>query len=777
VANKRRASGPVRKRPASKRPWFRRVLLAVLTLGVVGALLGALLVVILYKAIEIPNPNKDFQTQTTHVYYADKKTEIGQFAKQKRDVIAYAEMPQFVKDGVVAAEDRTFWTNPGVDIKGIIRAALSNAKGGSQQGASTITQQYVKILYLTSERSYKRKVKEAVVARKLSKQQSKDQILEGYLNTIYFGRGAYGIEAAAEIWFGVPAKELNLRQSVALASVINNPTQFDPANGEANAAAMLSRMKHVLAGMVEMGKITRAEADEAGAELPKFHKGAATPSLGGQRGHALILVKKELVRLGIASEAQIDGGGLKVYTTLSRKVMKADQDAIDAIRPDGVPQLHTAIANVEPGTGALRGFYGGQDYLKSQVNWSLAGDKVGSSFKPFALAAGLEAGYSLKDTFDGDSPYYYNGEGTGAYVSNEDAGHDWGPVNLIKATEKSINSAFADLTMSIPDGPDKIRNTAYALGIPKASATNSVNNMYQSPGLDAVSGIALGSATIAPVNMANAYASIANEGEAAKLYVIDKVVDRDGKVVYKHRTKTQEAIGSDVAADVTYAMQQVVKSGTGTAAGAIGRPAAGKTGTATSEDPKGGHDFTSSAWFVGFTPQLSTAVMYNRTGDRGEPLPLAGYISSEFGGHYPAMTWAAAMRQALEGEPVESFPPPAYVDGDAPESGHAPKPTKTPTCKGDQKPSKDDCVAPKPTKTATATASATPSKSASATPTATPPTEKTCAEKPDQPKCQTATPTPTVDCALFPTDPSCPTTPPGPGNKASAQPRVYATKD
>ncbi|MDO7868193.1 transglycosylase domain-containing protein [Nocardioides jiangxiensis] len=707
-----------RSTPSASR--LRRLVKPVLIIGVVLALLGVLLVAVLYKSIDVPNPNKDFETETTHVYYRGGKQEVGQFALQKRDRIPYSEMPQVVKDAVVAAEDRTFWTNGGIDLKGILRAALSNAKGNDTQGASTITQQYVKILYLSSEHSYKRKIKEAIVAKKINREMSKQEVLEGYLNTIYFGRGAYGIQAASASWFHEDAKDLNLRQGVMLASILNNPTLYNPDNGKANAAALLERMNRVLNGMVSMGKITRIEADEAGKQLPHFTANRSGSVFSGQRGHAMSLVKSELLRLGVATESEIDGGGLKVYTTLDKKVMKADEDAINEIRPKGLDQLHTAIANVEPGTGALRGFYGGQDYLKSQLNWALAGDKVGSSFKPFALAAGLEAGYSLKDTFDGNSPYYYNGQGTGAFVSNEDAGHDWGPVNLIKATEQSINSAFADLTMSIPDGPDKIRNTAYALGIPKATDKNSVNNMYKSPGLDAVSGIALGSATIAPVNMANAYASIANKGQAAKLYVIDKVVDRDGKVLYKHRTQTHEAIREDVAADVTYAMQQVIKSGTGTAAGALGRPAAGKTGTATSEDPNGGHDFTSSAWFVGFTPQLSTAVMYNRTGDRGQPLPLAGYISSEFGGHYPAMTWAAAMREALDGEPVLPLPPPAYVDGDAPESGHAPKPNKAPTCKSGQKPSVDDCVAPAKTATATATAKASKTATASPTPTQSP---------------------------------------------------------
>ena len=756
------AQGKRSTRTPSRGGRLRRLVKPLLVLGVVLALLGVLTVTVLYKAIDVPSPNAAFQTQTTHVYYQGGKQEVGQFAQQKRDSIPFAEMPEVIKDAVVAAEDRTFWTNPGIDVKGILRAAFSNARGNDTQGASTITQQYVKILYLTQEHSYKRKIKEAVVARKVAKESSKEQVLEGYLNTIYFGRGAYGIQAASVTWFGKDAKDLKLGEAAVLASVINNPTLYDPANGEHNKQSLINRVHHVLDGMVEMGKITANEADRAGAKLPRFAKGRSESVFAGQRGHAMALVKSEVLKLGIATESEIDGGGLRIYTTLSKKVMKADEDAIKAIRPDGLKQLHAAIANVEPGTGALRGFYGGQDYLKSQLNWALAGDKVGSSFKPFALAAGLEAGYSLKDTFDGNSPYYYNGQGTGPYVVNEDAGHDWGPVNLTKATEQSINSAFADLTMSIPDGPDKIRDTAYRMGIPKFAERGSVNNMYKSPGLEANSGIALGQATIAPVNMANAYATFANEGQAAKLYLIDKVVDRDGNVLYKHRTKTTEAIDADISADVTYAMQQVIKSGTGTRAAAIGRPAAGKTGTATSEDPDGGKDFTSSAWFVGFTPQLSTAVMYNRTGDRGQPLPLAGYISSEFGGYYPAMTWAQAMRDALEGEPVESLPPPAYVDGDAPESGHAPAPTKTPkpSCKED--PKQKRCKTAKPTQSPspTKTVTATPTVSTSPTQKNTPPPKDPCNDLFPPASC-TPTPEPTDTTTSGAADP------PGNGNNGT----------
>src|SRR6185312_3065512 len=216
--------------------------------------------VYLYKTTSIPDPNQDFQTQSSFVYYSDGKTEVGQYATQNRQIIQLADMPKKLQNAVVAAEDRTFWTNHGIDPKGIIRAAFNDARGGATQGASTITQQYVKILYLTQERSLDRKVHEAILSLKLQKQLSKQQILEGYLNTIYFGRGAYGVQAAAKAYFGVDADQLSLRQSAVLASVLNNPSQFDPANGKSNKQALLERYRYVLAGMASMKTITPEQA-------------------------------------------------------------------------------------------------------------------------------------------------------------------------------------------------------------------------------------------------------------------------------------------------------------------------------------------------------------------------------------------------------------------------------------------------------------------------------------------------------------------------------------
>jgi membrane peptidoglycan carboxypeptidase len=757
VAGKRRADGPAVKKAAPKGPKGtptgplagRPRLKAFLKWGGIGflvlSLLGVTAFVVLYKAIDIPNPNKDFQTETTFVYYADGKTELGRFATQNRNSIPFEEMPENIKNAVIAAEDQSFETNRGIDPKGILRAAFSNAQGNDQQGASTITQQYVKILYLTQERSYKRKIKEAIVSLKVHNQQSKDQILEGYLNTIYFGRGAYGVDAAANAYFDKPAKDLTLRECAVLASVINNPTQFDPANGPANKAALLGRYQYVLNAMADLGKIDASEAERASRRLPKLPKVKGESSYAGQRGHMLEMVKKELIRTGEFTEDEINGGGLRVYTTFSRKAMKAAEDGVREVRPD-VKGLHVAVASVEPGTGALRGFFAGQDYLKSQINWAVTGGSPGSSFKPYALAAGIKSGYSLKDTFQGNSPFYYNEDETGDRVRNEGSGpdglgNDYGEhINLIEATEESVNTAYADLTMSLPNGPEDVLETAVDLGIPRWNKKlDTRDHLRTSPGLEPVSGIALGSATVSPINMANAYATIANGGERANVYMIEKVVDRTGEVRYRHKVRTKPALDEDVAADVSYALQQVSQNGTGRNSLALGRPVAGKTGTATNGD-----DDVSSSWWVGYTPQMSTAVMYVR-GSGNESLEC--YLVPFFGANYPTQTWVAVMRRLLEGEPIEDFPPPANLDGEAPEEGHAPFTPK-----------------PKPTKTPS------PTLTTSAPPTSQPPTTgptntqgPDCIIFPDNPNCQTPTPTETGTTTASPT---------GPGNGNTKSPGV-----
>ena len=636
----------------------------VLVLGLVGVVIATGAFFALYNTIEIPDPNEDFETQTTRVFYSGSENELGQFATQNRESIDLEDMPADIKEAVVASENRTFWSDQGIDPRGILRAAFSNARGNATQGASTITQQYVKILYLTQERSLERKVKEAFMSLKLQRQLSKETILEGYLNTIYFGRGAYGVQAAALAFFDKPAADLTLRECAVLASVINNPTAFDPANGKDNRRALRERYDYTLQGMAEMGAATEDEAEKARRRLPSFPELAIESQYGGQRGHMLELVRDELLELGY-SDDEIDGGGLRVTTTFTPDAMAAAEQGQAAQRPEGFDggALHVAVASVEVGTGALLGFYGGQDYLDSQINWSVAGGMAGSTFKAFADAAAIKDGFSLRDTFDGNSPIVlpdgtdFENQGNTSYGS---------AVSMTTATANSINTAFIDMTNSMEDGPQKIIDAANDLGIP---GNEGGNFGIPTKSIDLVPeiGVPLGTVQVSPINMANAYASLANAGRRSDVHVIEKVVDRFGETDYDFKAAAKEVLDPDIAADVTYALSQVVQVGSGDAAQELERPVAGKTGTATNDKGQ-----VSSSWFVGYTPQVSTAVMYVRGKGREQ---LDGWLPEFFGGSYPARTWTDVMERVMEGLPVEEFPEPAFVGGEEGDSEYEPTTT------------------------------------------------------------------------------------------------------
>jgi membrane peptidoglycan carboxypeptidase len=730
VSGKRRAAGPAvtkKQTPAAKtsgkngsgRSRWKKVGIAVLVLGLLGSLLGVGAFIVLYQTIDVPEPNDEFMDQTSFVYYADGESQLGQYATQNRESIPLEEMPASIKDAVVAAEDRTFWTNRGIDPKGIIRAAFSNARGNDTQGASTITQQYVKILYLTQEQTLTRKVKEAIISLKLQREQSKEQILEGYLNTIYFGRGAYGVQAAAKAYFDKEAKDLDLKESVVIASLLNDPNDLDPGNGKRAKKELKFRYAGVLNDMAEVGTISAEEADRAARKLPPFPEIPEDSQYGQQRGHVLTMVRQELLELGYTDE-QIDGGGLRVTTTFTQKAMDAAVQGVVEARPDGFSdkQLHIGVATVEPGTGAIRGIFGGQDYLDSQINWAVAGGQAGSTMKAAALVAAIEQGFSLEDTFEGNSPYELP---DGTLVENQGDSDYGSAIDMITATENSVNTAFIDMTLGMDDGPESIIDAANRMGIPPAKAPRKGPGFPStSPGLEPITGVALGNATVSPINMANAYATLANDGVAAEPYIVEKVVLANGETDYQHKVDDDQAIEEDVTSDVSYALQQNVQDGSGTAALELGWPAAGKTGTATNGDGE-----VSSAWFAGYTRQLSTAVMYVR-GKGNEQ--LQGWLPSYFGGDYPAETWTAVMQRAMEGLPVEEFPEPAMLDGEAPSDGYEPT-TAPPTTQ-----------APPPTTRAPQT-------------TRPPQTQEPTTEEPSEEPTETKTPPGQTDCP--PLNPNC----------------------
>jgi membrane peptidoglycan carboxypeptidase len=676
---------------------LKRVLRWLLLLGLFGFVAGAATVAVAYTMIDVPDPNEDFQAQTTSVYYSDGKHKIGTFAVQNRTAVPLSKVPDHMQEAVVAAENRDFWTDSGIDPTGIIRAAYSNLRGESTQGASTITQQYVKNLYLTQEQTYTRKIKEIFLAVKLERQLSKEQILEGYLNTIYFGRGAYGVEAAAQAYFDKPARKLTVRESAVLASVLNSPGTLDPAVEKDNRAELKERYRYVLDGMAATGAIDGAKAAKLQRRLPKLAKDEDDDTLAGPKGHLVELVEEKLVEHKFTAD-EIYGGGLKVVTTLNWKAQRATETAVREQSPKGLKQLHIGVSSVEPGTGALRAMYGGRDYVQSQINWATAGGQPGSSFKAFALAAGLRAGFTLDTYFDGDSPYYLP---DGGDVENQGF-TDYGPTTLQEATTRSVNTAYVDMTLQMDHGPSRVIDAAEDAG---------VDEDPDDP-LQPVGGVSLGAYNIPTVEMAEGYATFAANGKQADWYVLEKVTDSDGEVRYKHQDKSERRFSPDVAANVTAAMRRVIDNPHGTGHGAVGsfpRPAAGKTGTATST---GGT--VSSSWFVGYTPQLSTAVMYVR-GDGNDQ--LAGYLEPFYGGEYPARTWNEAMTGALKGKPIRGFMDPPDLEEETestvepPEPSYTPDPVYTPPTEEPSPTQSEPEPSPTPSPTPEPTPTPTPSES------------------------------------------------------------------
>ncbi|MFL6063815.1 MAG: transglycosylase domain-containing protein [Friedmanniella sp.] len=666
--------GPVSKHPAEagsiKKPrtrgqrWARRILITLVSLLLVGLVSGTAVVAVGYTTTRLPDANTDFETATTFVYYNDGKAQLGSFAIQNRQPLTFDEMPQTIKDAVVAAENRSFWTDKGISIRGMARAAWVIARGGTLQGGSTITQQYIKIKYLYSDQTATRKFKELFLAYKINRQLTKEQILEGYLNTIYFGHGAYGVQAASKAFFDVDAKKLSVPQAAVLAAVINNPAAFDPADSD-NTERLLDRYRYVLASMVATGSITQAEGDKYARKLPKFPDVPTNERYGGPKGFLLKMVERELSDAGFDS-SEISGGGLKITTTFDRDAQNAAVEAAQSYTEQAADasgkkarNLHAAIASVDVDSGEVLALYGGPNYVKNSRNWATTPRPTASTFKAYALAAGLKDGYSLRSTFHGSS-FYLPGDPT--VVRNEYSQSYGFATSLLNATTYSINTAFVDLVTTMTDGKDKVLKLAQAAGAPKAQGWDA-----------APRNIPIGTPEVSPLNQASAYATFANDGVAVRNHVVKEVQDANGKVLYKARTEENRAVSADIAHDVTFALSNVVENGTGTSVQTLNRPVAGKTGTNGVTD-NAGKDIVNSSWFVGYTKQISTAVMYV-AGDKGtsslDPYRRPG-DSTFFGGTYPARTWEQYMATASEGQPVREFDPPAYVNTDS-----APQPTRT----------------------------------------------------------------------------------------------------
>lgn len=685
------------------------VVLAVILVGLVGVLVA-------YQRMHLPDANSDFRTNTTFIYYRDGTTKIGSLSIQNRQSIDYNQMPASIKDATVAAENRTFWTDPGISPTGIARAAWTILRGGDLQGGSTITQQYIKIMYLSPQRTMTRKLRELILAVKLGRQLPKQQILADYLNTVYFGRGAYGIQAASKAYFNADASTLTLGQSAVLASILNNPSLYDPSVDPSNKARLFARYQYVLGGMLQAGNITQAQYDAAAKALPTFPEVPVNSTYGGTKGFLINQVVTELRKDGY-SDSQIQGGGLQVITTFDAKLQAAAvqigqqyvQQAASAAgqNPNG---LHAAIASVQVGTGEVLAMYGGDNYVKNSRNWATTPREAASTFKAWATIAALRNGMTLNTVLNGNT---WTPPGDTVPVRNE-FHEEYGPVTLRKAVTDSINTAFVDAVSRIDNGPQQVIQAAEQAGIPKG------------PGWDDNDRIALGTAEVSPLDNASGYATLANDGVAVPEHVVKQVKDMNGKVLFTAPETGKQTIEKDVAANVTSALRSVVTQGTGTAVSGLGHDIAGKTGTA------GVGTSIVSAWFVAYTKQISTAVMYV-AGDSGNA-DLDPYKrpsdATFFGGTYPAETWGDFMRIALEGLPNEPFttptqPSPAPVATSATPPATSTTPTTSASTPSVPTSAATSATRPATSATRTSTPSHTPSRIASSQPTDTPTSPKT----------------------------------------------------
>ncbi|MBD7999557.1 MULTISPECIES: transglycosylase domain-containing protein [Oerskovia] len=662
TARKRRFFNYPRSHVKSFRRWLPswRVLLGTFLTGVA---LVAGIVIAAYATTTVPEEAAYAKQQKTTVYYADGVTEIGTFQVENRVIVPFDSLPEYVGNAVVASEDATFWENSGVDIKGMARAALNNVTGGPRQGASTITQQYAERYYSDETiSSYAGKFREAMLALRLTQKEDKKEILGNYLNTIYFGRGAHGIEAAAQAYFGVPAANLTLSQAALISAVIPSPNNYDPAVNPETAEAKWNR---VIRRMGEQGLITPEE--KAAAAFPVdtlLPKATATNTKGGQAGYLLDMVQDEWANSGRDAE-DLFTKGYTIVTTID----KAMQDLAVATAEGTIPRdgehpanagLSPSIVSIDSADGAVKAIYGGPDFVTKPFNSATDGiAQAGSTFKPFTLVAALEQGIDLSARYDGNNDvevpgFYEKGKG----VKNFDNG-TFGEVDLVKATANSINSVYAALNMEV--GPEATVEAAVKAGIP-------ADTMDLKP----VPSNVLGTASVHPIDLAHAYATFAAQGFESTPHVVQSVkLLSSGAEIWEPAGRNERVFEPDTMAAATYAMTQVVeaKGASGAPAKALKRPVAGKTGT--SNDNK-------SAWFTGYIPQLATIVGLYQTNPETQAQeqiePFGEYYRKSItGGTWPVDAWT----QYMEG--VIALPQYAEVQEFPQYTPKKPVPTETPS--------------------------------------------------------------------------------------------------
>ncbi|MFJ4911988.1 transglycosylase domain-containing protein [Streptomyces sp. NPDC088726] len=710
--------GPKQKKPRrpKRKGWRRAVPTWRMVLG--GILLIALVLIggfiAGYQLVDIPSANASATAQSNVYLYKDGSV-IARDGEVNRENIKLTQVPRTVQQAVLAAEDRDFYSERAVDIKAMFRAGWNTLTGKGKQGGSTITQQYVKNYYLGQEQTVGRKIKEFFIAIKLNREESKNQIFEGYLNTSYFGRNAYGIQAAAQAYYSKDIGDVTTAEGAYLASLLNAPSAYDVITHPENKSAAVDRWNYVLDGMVKEDWLGAGE--RAAMTFPPPGRVKPANSLSGQRGYIIQAVEDYLVRNDILDEKTLAARGYRITTTLERKKQDALVEAVDdnvmsktSKQNEADRNVRVGGASIDPATGHVVAMYGGIDYTRQYVNNATRTDyQVGSTFKPFVFTSAVANDSTTQDgrritpttLYDGTNKRMVQGPDgpTGYSPANEDD-VSYGPITVSAATDKSVNAVYAQMAEDV--GPGKVRQTAVDLGIPE-----------DTPDLTASPSIALGPATASVLDMADAYATLAGHGRHGAHVLVDKVT-KDGTAVKLPDRSTKQAVSRQAADTTTSILRSVVDGGTGTAAQGAGRPAAGKTGTA--EEDK-------AAWFAGYTPELATVIaVMGQDPDTGVQKPLYGALGLPRinGGGAPAETWAQYTGAALRGTPVKNFT--LDLEGGTDETG---LPSARSSEPGD-----------------TGQPSRTPSGTTSNTPSSTPPTTPSTPESPP-----TDTPTGGTDTA------------------------------
>ncbi|ADI07295.1 penicillin-binding protein [Streptomyces bingchenggensis BCW-1] len=610
-------------------------------------LIGAFLV--LYFMVDVPNANALAKAEANIYKYSDGSI-MAKTGDVNRESVPLSKIPKEVQHTFVAAENKDFYTDPGVSFTGTARGIVNTLLGRGKQGGSTITQQYVKNYYLSQEQTVSRKLKELVISLKVDQQQSKDDILAGYINTSYYGRNAYGIQAAARAYYNKDVGKLTVAQGAYLAAVLQAPSQYDYSVAGPNGKRLVKqRWNYVLDNMVEKHWLDASERE--GLTFPTPKPPRAIPGMDGQTGYFVEAAKQELFKTGV-TEDELAAGGWTITLNIDKKKQQALEKAVHTqltskLKPKTRPvdgHAQVGAVSVNPKNGAIVAMYGGAGATKHWTNNATREDyQPASTFKPLILAAALENDSTTQDSqpirantvYDGDSKHPVKDDGgeVGFAPPNED-NKDYGPINVQKAMNNSVNSVFAQMAVDV--GLDKVKKTATALGMNSKAG-----------GFDVAPAMSLGVMGASPKDMAGVYATLDNHGEKVTPSIV-KSAEKGGESAQLPDTTGGEVISRTAADSVTSVLTGVVDEGTGSAVRQKGQAMAGKTGTS---------DENKSAWFTGYTPDLVTSVGMFGEAKGGKQVTLTGTAGGGRvnGGGFPAKIWAAYMGTALDGKGSSKF--------------------------------------------------------------------------------------------------------------------------